>query len=61
MGAASRDTPELLADALSELGLARFWQGHGVEEELMRRALAAGADGAALLHRDAADQARHGA
>ncbi|MEZ0284414.1 MAG: AAA family ATPase, partial [Thermoleophilia bacterium] len=33
------DKPELLADALSELGLARFWQGHGVEEELMRRAL----------------------
>ena len=32
--------PELLADALSELGLARFWQGHGVEEEVMRRALA---------------------
>jgi DNA-binding CsgD family transcriptional regulator len=31
---------ELLADALSELGLARFWQGHGVEEEVMRRALA---------------------
>jgi DNA-binding CsgD family transcriptional regulator/tetratricopeptide (TPR) repeat protein len=31
---------ELLADALSELGLARFVQGHGVEEELMRRALA---------------------
>jgi DNA-binding CsgD family transcriptional regulator len=31
---------ELLADALSELGLARFQQGHGVEEELMRRALA---------------------
>ena len=29
--------PGLLADALSELGLARFWQGHGVEEELMRR------------------------
>jgi tetratricopeptide (TPR) repeat protein len=31
---------ELLADALSMLGLARFVQGHGVEEELMRRALA---------------------
>ena len=31
--------PELLADALSELGLARFLQGRGVWEGLMRRAL----------------------
>jgi DNA-binding CsgD family transcriptional regulator len=30
---------ELLAYALSELGLARFWRGQGVEEGLLRRAL----------------------